>query len=108
MVHLGLAKGFVAQFEEAYECFNRAARMGTSESQAGFYAWYRGIVLCLEDRYEEAIPIFETVASNFNAYQTPKIALGIAYEMTGQSGRAKAIIERAVGVDPELNLDGLA
>ncbi|GAB5414266.1 MAG: hypothetical protein Cons2KO_18690 [Congregibacter sp.] len=107
MAHLGLAMGYLGQFTEAYDCFDKVARMGENEGQAGFYAWYRGLVLCLEDRYAEAVPIFEKVVSNYATYQTPKLALGIAYEITGDSERAKAVIERAVQGDPALNKDGL-
>jgi TolB-like protein/Tfp pilus assembly protein PilF len=108
IVHLGLALGFCGQLDEALQCFERASRLGTQESRGGFYSWYKGQVLCLFDRYAEAIPIIEDCIDHFGNYQTPKIYLSVAYEMIGESEKASAIMQRACTLDPTLNPIGLA
>jgi len=108
IVHLGLALGFCGQRDEALQCFERASRLGTQESRGGFYSWYQGQVLCLFDRYAEAIPIIEDCVDHFGNYQTPKIYLSMAYEMIGESEKARASMEHALTLDPTLNPIGLA
>lgn len=108
LVHLGLSHAYSQNFEEAYACFDNAARMGSNESHEGFYAWYRGIALSLEDRHEEAISFIAPVILNFPFYQTPKIVAGVCFELTGQTQKAKESIERAYAAEPSLNADGIA
>ncbi len=108
MVHLGLAWGYLADFDRAYDCFDTATRMASNEARTGPYVWYRGIVLGLEGRYEEAIPIIEYLLEHFPRYATARITLAIAYEMTGHPDKAKAAVERACELDPRLNVEGIA
>ena len=108
LVHLGLAHAYSQSFADAYACFDSAARMGSNESHEGFYAWYRGIALSLEDRHEEAISFIVPVIQNFPFYQTPKIVVAVCYELTGQLDKARESIERAYASEPSLNAEGIA
>ncbi|MCX2980804.1 hypothetical protein EYC98_07925 [Halieaceae bacterium IMCC14734] len=108
MLHLGLSWGYLGKFEQAHLCFDNAERMAADDGDRGPYTWYRGIVLGLEDRYEEAIPIIEHVLENMARYATARITLAIALEMTGQSDKAKRAVELACELDPGLNMEGIA
>lgn len=108
MVHLALAWGFLGEFARSYACFDQAERMASNEARAGAYVWYRGIVLGLEGRYEEAIPIVRHVVEIMPRYATARVTLAIAYEMTGHPDKARAAVERACELDPGLNVDGIA
>jgi adenylate cyclase len=108
VVHLALARGYLQDFARSYIGFDQAERMASSQGETKIYAWYRGIVLGLEGRYEEAIPILEHVLEIMPRYGTPRVTLAIAYEMTGHPGKAKAAVERAYELDPGLNVDGIA
>lgn len=108
LVHLALARAYCGDFDRAYADFDRAARMGTSEASGGFYTWYRGIALALQDRYEEAIAVYQDVLERHHSYQTPRCALGVAYAMIGETETARATIAVAHAMDPTLNVSGLA
>jgi adenylate cyclase len=107
LVHLGLAYGYQGNFEGAYACFDDAARMGKAESEAGFYAWYRGIVLGLEDRFAEAIAIIEPVIDHFPTYQTPKFVMAVFLDCLGEDDRARRLAARAMTLEPRLNIEGV-
>jgi TolB-like protein/Flp pilus assembly protein TadD len=108
MVHLALAWGFLGEFERAYVNFDQVDRMAPNRIGVGPYAWYRGIVLTLEGRYDEAIPIISAVLEHIPRYATARVTLGIAYEKTGRPDKARATIERANELDPGLCVDGIA
>jgi TolB-like protein len=108
MVHLALAWGYLGEFARAYAYFDRVDRMVPNRIGAGPYAWYRGIILCLEERYEEAIPIIGQVLEHIPRYATARITLAIAYEAIGQPDKAKAAVQRASELDPGLCVDGIA
>jgi adenylate cyclase len=108
VVHLALARGYLGEFEKSYELFDSSSRMAANEAHEGAYVWYRGIVLGLESRYAEAIPIIEQVLRSMPRYATARVTLAIALEMTGNLKQAKQEIERACELDPGLNPDGIA
>jgi len=108
MVHLALAWGYLGEFARAYVYFDQVDRMLPNRIGAGPYAWYRGIILCLEERYEEAIPIISQVLEHIPRYATARITLAIAYEAIGQPDKAKAAVQRASELDPGLCVDGIA
>lgn len=108
MVHLALAWGYLGEFTRAYVYFDQVDRMLSNRIGAGPYAWYRGIILCLEERYEEAIPIISQVLEHIPRYATARITLAIAYEAIGQPDKAKAAVQRASELDPGLCVDGIA
>ena len=108
VVHLALARGYLEDFARSYIGFDQAERMASNQGETKIYAWYRGIVLGLEGRYEEAIPILEHILEVMPRYGVPRVTLAIAYEMTGRPGKAKAAVERACELDPGLNVDGIA
>ncbi|MBW2497407.1 MAG: tetratricopeptide repeat protein [Deltaproteobacteria bacterium] len=108
MVHLALAWGFLGDFDRSYEGFDRAERMASKEAHAGAYVWYRAIVLGLEGRYEEAIPILQDVVETMPRYATARVTLAMAYELTGHPEKARAAVERACELDPGLNVNGIA
>jgi adenylate cyclase len=107
MLHMGLFRGFLGEYEQAYECFDNAERMA-GQATARPYSWYRGIVLGLESRYEEAIPIVAHVVEVMPHYATARVTLAIALELTGHPDKAKKAVERASELDPGLNVDGIA
>jgi TolB-like protein/Tfp pilus assembly protein PilF len=108
LVHLALAWGYLGDYERAYETFDKADRMASDEAHAGPYIWYRGIVLGLEGRWEEAIPIVERVLERMPRYATARVILAIAYESTGRPDEARTAVERACELDPGLNVEGIA
>ncbi|MHA7837310.1 MAG: hypothetical protein ACX98W_07620, partial [bacterium] len=108
LAHLGLAWGYLARFERAHACFDQADRMASLRETTGIYGWYRGIVLGLEGRYDEVVPIVRRFLEHYPRYATARCTLGIAYEMTGEPERARTAIERASELDPGLNVDGIA
>ena len=108
MVHLALASGYLGEFARAYDYFDQVDRLVPNRIGAGPYAWYRGIILGLEERYEEAIPIISLVLEHIPRYATARITLAIAYEAIGQPDKAKAAVERASELDPGLCVDGIA
>jgi tetratricopeptide (TPR) repeat protein len=108
VAHLALARGYLEDFARSYIGFDQAERMASNQGETTIYYWYRGIVLGLEGRYEEAIPILEHILEILPRYATPRVTLAIAYEMTGHSDKAKAAVERACQLDPGLNVDGIA
>jgi len=107
VVHLALARGYLGEFERSYAGFDKAERMAANEARTG-YVWYRGIVLGLEGRYEESIPIVEQVLEILPRYATARVTLAIAYELSGHPDKARAAVERACELDPGLNVDGIA
>jgi TolB-like protein len=108
VAHLALARGYLEDFARSYIGFDQAERMASNQGETTIYYWYRGIVLGLEGRYEEAIPILEHILEILPRYATPRVTLAIAYEMTGHPDKAKAAVERACQLDPGLNVDGIA
>jgi TolB-like protein/Flp pilus assembly protein TadD len=108
MAHLALAWGFLGEFTRAYVYFDQVDSMASNRMLTGPYAWYRGIILCLEERHEEAIPIIKKVLEHIPRYGTARVTLGIAYEAIGEPDKARAEIERACELDPGLCVDGIA
>jgi len=106
-LHLALATAYCGDFEKSYELFDRAGH-ADSGIATGPYRWYRGIVLCLEERYEEAIAVIEPIVDQIPRYATARVTLALAYEATGRSNEAKAQVTRAAQLDPGLCLDGIA
>ena len=106
-LHLALATAYCGDFEKSYELFDRAGH-GDSGIVSGPYRWYRGIVLGLEERYEEAIAVIEPIVDQIPRYATARVTLAIAYEATGRSKEAKDQVARAAKLDPGLCLDGIA
>ena len=39
MLHMGLSRGFLGEYEQAYECFDNAERMAAGEAASGPYIW---------------------------------------------------------------------
>ena len=108
LVHLALAWGYLGEYERSYETFDKAERMASDEAHRGPYIWYRAIVLGLERRWEEAIPIMERVLESMPRYATARVTLAIAYEATGRPDLARDAVKRACELDPGLNVDGIA
>lgn len=108
IVHLALAWAMLGEFARAYDYFDQADRMASQGAVTGPYAWYRGIALGLEGRYEEAIPIVRKLLEHFPRYAMARVTLAIAYETTGELEKARAAVERASELDPGLNVDGIA
>lgn len=107
IVHLALAWAYLQDFDRAREHFDAADRISSQRAVSMAYRWYRGIALGLEGRYAEAIPIVSEVLDHIPRYATARATLAIAYEMTGESDKAKAAVEKADALDPGLNLDGI-
>ena len=107
LLHLALATAFLGDFEGSYRLFDQADH-AESGLGSGPYRWYRGIVLCLEERFEEAIEIIEPILEHITRYATARVTLAIAYEGLGQSEKARAEVIRAAQLDPGLNVDGIA
>lgn len=107
MVHLALAWAYLEDFDRAYEHFDAADRMSSQRSVSTVYSWYRGIALSLEGRYEESIEIVSSILEHIPRYATARITLAIAYEMTGDSDKARAAVRKAWELEPDLNMNGI-
>jgi len=107
-MHLGLAKGHLSRFEEAYAEFDRAEQLAPSGGMSSAYAWYRSQVLGFEQRYEEAIALLESFVTQAGSYAAPRITLGLFLDALGRHDGARTAIERALRENPGLNFDGIA
>jgi len=109
LVHIGIARGHLADYAEAYACFDRAEELSPTGGMSFAYGWYRAIVLFIEERYEEAIELLEHyVIERVPRYATPRVILGLALAATGRIQEAKDTIEAAARFDPGLCVDGIA
>jgi TolB-like protein/Tfp pilus assembly protein PilF len=103
-LHLALATAYCGDFAKAHALFDQ-----TGEADGGLaYRWYPGIVLCLEEKYEEAIAVIEPLVDQIPRYATARVTLAIAYEGMGRPAEAEAEVIRAAQLDPGLCLDGIA
>jgi adenylate cyclase len=107
-MHLGLACGYLGRFAEAHQHFARAEQLASSGGMSRAYGWYRSHVLGFEGRYQEAVALLEDFLARSSRYPSPRIWLALYLDALGRHAEARAVIERTVRENPQLNLEGMA
>lgn len=95
LLHLGLAYGYRGEFERAHEQLDRAMRLAPTGGWAFAHRWYRAIVLSLEDRQEEAIPLIEEHLGQTPRYAAARLLLAACQAEVGRLEQARATVAKA-------------
>jgi adenylate cyclase len=107
LMHLGIAHGYLQQFEQAHAYFDRADALAPTGGMSPAYGWYRALVLGFEERYAEAIRLIETHLEHAPRYGSARVELALDLAALGRPDDARREVERAIREDPELNVEGL-
>lgn len=107
-MHLGVAHGYLAHFDEAHAHFDRAEALAPSGGMSIAYGWYRAQVLGFEGRYAESIPLMESHLQGMPRYVAARIFLALDLDALGRTAEARAQMERAAKIDPAFNVEGVA
>ena len=87
---------------------HQTVRSAIPSGIAPIYAWYRGIVLGCEGRYEEAIELIRNFIDHHPRYGSARVTLALDHPAIGRMDQAREMIDRAHREDPGIFVDGMA
>lgn len=105
LVHLGLGYAYLGDFDRAHAAIDRAERLSPTGGWAFAHEWYRGLVLVMEGRFEDALPYVEGHVQRAPSYGSALLVQAICLDATGRTEEARAAVARAVEVTPTLRRD---
>ncbi len=103
LMHLALGLGISGQFDEAYECLDRAGRVAPSGGLSIGYAWYQALILTWEGRYAQAEERIKNFLLHVPKYGGAHMFLGLVYARQGKLEMAKNSIEKGIALSPTID-----
>lgn len=108
LLYLGVAHGYLGEFDEAYAAIDRAEAMAPSGGFAVAHSYFRGKVLFLEGRHEQAIERLAPYIRSQPEHSAALVFYALSQAMAGREDKADRTLRRALVAKPDLTFDQIA